>query len=103
MVVSKYLYWSCKMLAYKIVAEGSGGSVFHNMNKSAFSSLELLDADLGVIKAFDQLIEPVHDLLLCNEIENQVIAMLRDEALPKLVSEYIELGFVESSRTQGPI
>ena len=83
---SKYLYWSCRKLASEIMLGGSGGSVFHNMNKSTFSALKILDADMEVISSFEKLVCPMHEMLLSNEKYNHTLATLRDVLLHKLIS-----------------
>ena len=82
---SKYLYWSCRHLASEIMAKGSGGSVFQNMNKSTFSALELLDVGIEAISRFDAMVSSVHKMILSNEQQNQHLATLRDTLLPQLV------------------
>ena len=74
---SKYLYWSCRKLASEIILGGSGGSVFHNMNKSTFSALEIIDGGIEINSSFEDLVSPFHDLLLLNEKENQHLAAHR--------------------------
>ena len=86
MRASKYLYWSCRQMASEIMSGGSGGSVFHNMNKSTFSAIEILDADIRVIRAFEEQVSPLHEIILSNERQSQYLAALRDALLPKLVS-----------------
>ena len=87
---SRYLYWSCRTLASEIMLGGSGGSVFHNMNKSTFGALAILDARLQVYHSFDELISPIHELILSKEIQSQHLAALRDTLLPRLVSGEIK-------------
>ena len=85
MGASNYLYWSCKTIASEIMTGGSGGSVFHNMNKSTFSAIKILDADIRAISAFEELASPLHDIILSNEKESQHLAVQRDALLPELV------------------
>ena len=84
--LSKYIYWSCRQLSSDIKTGGTGGSVFVNMNKSAFSSLPALDAEPSIIHAFDQLVSPIHDSILANEKQSQILAQVRDALLPRLIS-----------------
>ena len=84
--LSKYIYWSCRQLSSDIKTGGFGGSVFVNMNKSTFSSLPTLDAELAIIHEFDQLVSPIHTSILENEKQSQILAQVRDALLPKLVS-----------------
>ena len=89
---SKYLYWSCRKLASEIMSGSSGGSVFHNMNKSTFSALEILDAGIKVSHAFDNLVSPTHEMILSNERQNQHLTAQRDALLPRLISGELRVG-----------
>ena len=84
--LSRYTYWSCRQLSSDIKIGGIGGSVFGNMNKSTFGSLPVLDAQPAAIHAFDQLASPMHDTILSNEIQNLILAHIRNTLLPKLIS-----------------
>ena len=86
MRASKYLYWSCRQKTSAIMTGGSGGSVFHNMNKSTFSAIEILDADIRTISAFEEQVSPLHEMILSNEKQSQYLAAQRDVLLPRLVS-----------------
>ncbi len=91
MRASKYLYWSCRQMASEIMTGGSGGSVFHNMNKSTFSALGILDADMRAIGAFENQVSSLYEMILANEKQSQNLTALRDALLPKLVSGGISL------------
>ena len=86
MRASKYLYWWCRQIAFEIMTGGSGGSVFHNMNKSTFSAIEILDTDIRTISAFEEQVSPLHAMILSNEKQSQHLAAQRDALLPRLVS-----------------
>ena len=91
---SKYLYWSCRQMASEIMTGGSGGSVFHNMNKSTFSALGILDADMQAIGAFENQVSSLHKMILANEKQSQNLTALREGLLPKLVSGEVRAGRV---------
>ena len=84
--LSRYIYWSCRQLSSEIKIGGIGGSVFGNMNKSTFSSLQVLNPERAIIQAFDQLVLPMHASILANEEQNQILSQVRDTLLPKLLS-----------------
>ena len=84
--LSRYIYWSCRQLSSEIKIGGIGGSVFGNMNKSTFSSLQVLNAERAIIQAFDQIVLPMHASILANEEQNQILSQVRDTLLPKLLS-----------------
>lgn len=56
------------------------------MNKSTFSSLQVLNPERAIIQAFDQLVLPMHASILANEEQNQILSQVRDTLLPKLLS-----------------
>ena len=89
--LSRYIFWSCRHLSSEIKIGGIGGSVYSNMKKSAFGSLPVLDVGLEIVRVFDQLISPLHDTILSNEIQSHVLAQLRDTLLPKLVSGKLQI------------
>ena len=91
---SKYLYWSCRQMASEIMTGGSGGSVFHNMNKSTFSALGILDAHMRAIGAFENQVSSLHKMILANEKQSQNLTALREGLLPKLVSGDVRVGEV---------
>ena len=95
MRASKYLYWWCRQMAFEIMTGGSGGSVFHNMNKSTFSAIEILDTDIRTICAFEEQVSPLHAMILSNEKQSQHLAAQRDALLPRLVSGRLGVGWVK--------
>ena len=70
---------------------GSGGSVFYNMNKSNFSSLEILDTEKKVVGNFESEVSPFHEAILFNEHQNRYLSRLRDALLPRLVSGHLQV------------
>ena len=88
---SRYLYWVCRHLSKDIETGGSGGSVLGNMNKSSFSALPVLTAELAIIPAFDELVSSLHTTILANEQQSLILAQSRDVLLPKLVSGEVQV------------
>ena len=84
--LSKYIFWSCRHLSSAIETGGLGGSVFGNMNKSTFSRLQILNPNADAISAFDQVLSPIHSVILANEEQNESLAAQRDAVMPRLVS-----------------
>ena len=89
--LSNFLYWICKQLSYEIMIGGSGGSVFHNMNKSTFENLSLVSSNEPLERMFSKVVDPIHLKILANQQESQTLAALRDLLLPKLMSGEIRL------------
>jgi type I restriction enzyme S subunit len=89
---SPFLFWCCRKLSAEVMIGGSGGSVFHNMNKSTFSSLKVVwPQSETLINNFGMLVSLLHDRILANCGQNQTLAATRDLLLPKLMSGEIRL------------
>ncbi|MEA1048837.1 restriction endonuclease subunit S [Lamprobacter modestohalophilus] len=88
---SFFLYWSCLQLAIEVMLGGSGGSVFHNMNKTSFGNLNIHYPTDELAKFFSSAVSPFHDGILANEHESQTLAQTRDLLLPKLMSGELRL------------
>ena len=86
----KYIYWVCRRLASEIMLAGSGGSVFHNMNKSTFSSLQILNPTKTLVNSFSEIVAPIHSLILSNEAESRNLSNQRDALLPELLSGQLQ-------------
>ena len=87
----KYLYWACRGLSTEIVAGGSGGSVFGNMNKSIFSKLSVLNPGLNLTKRFEETVRPIHEMILSDEKEICTLVSIRDTLLLELIQNEIEM------------
>ena len=90
----RYLYWVFRHLGHDIKQAGGGGSVYTNVSKSRFSSIEILVPPLQVQTAFAG---SWFDRLRANTEETKTLAQLRDLLLPKLMSGEIRLGEVEKA------
>ena len=86
-----FLFWSCRELAAEVMVRGSGGSVFHNMNKTTFENLDVRFPGDKLASMLRSAVEPLHMKILVNEEENQTLAEIRDLLLPKLMSGEIQL------------
>jgi len=72
-------------------AGGSGGSVFHNLNKSGFEQLKVLFPSEQLALAFSEITEPVIEKITANQQQAQTLATLRDTLLPRLISGKLRL------------
>ncbi len=70
---------------------GSGGSVFHNMNKTSFENLRLVYPGNEIAQTYSKTVSQIHNRILSNEYESDVLAQTRDLLLPKLMSGEIRL------------
>lgn len=73
-------------LGNQIRAGGSGGSVFHNLNKSSFEAIEVALPPGELISAYGRDAKPLFDVRLAMETESRKLATLRDYLLPRLLS-----------------
>jgi type I restriction enzyme S subunit len=79
----RYLYWSFRSLGKDLKQIGGGGSVYTNVSKSRFSSIEVIIPPIRIQKAFSKL---WFDKLKANGKESLILTRLRDILLPKLLS-----------------
>lgn len=72
-------------------AGGSGGSVFHNLNKSGFEQLKFLFPYEQLALAFNEIVEPIIEKVIANQKQAQTLTSLRDTLLPRLISGQLRL------------
>lgn len=72
-------------------AEGSGGSVFHNLSKSGFEKIPLLLPEANLAKSFNDSVEPLVQKIICNQEQAEHLSNLRDTLLPRLISGQLRL------------
>lgn len=86
-----YNYYVLRSVADQIRAQGSGGSVFVNLNKTAFSKIKVLWADQSLQKLFTKESESYFNKILNNLKQIQTLTELRDSLLPRLISGKIRV------------
>lgn len=89
----RYLYWSFRSLGKDLKRIGGGGSIYTNVSKSRFSSIEVIIPPIESQKAFSKF---WFDRLKANGEESLILAQLRDTLLPKLLSG--ELHIVQAEK-----
>ncbi len=72
-------------------AGGSGGSVFHNLNKSGFEQLKVLFPSEQLALAFNNIVEPIVEKIIANQKQALTSEDLRDTLLPRLISGQLRL------------
>lgn len=85
-----YNYYVLRSVADQIRAQGSGGSVFVNLNKTAFSKIKVLWAE-SLQKLFTKESESYFNKILNNLKQIQTLTELRDTLLPRLISGKIRV------------
>ena len=86
-----YNYYVLRSVADQIRAQGSGGSVFVNLNKTAFSKIKVLWADQSLQKLFTKESESYFNKILNNLKQIQTLTEVRDTLLPRLISGKIRV------------
>ncbi|MBO6857452.1 restriction endonuclease subunit S, partial [Roseibium sp.] len=89
---TEFVYWSCVQAAQEVLVGGSGGSVFHNTNKSTFSAISIMLGSSAVRQDFSEIVRPWHEKILGLDQENQTLANLRDTLLPRFMSGELRVG-----------
>lgn len=84
-VSNYYMFLWCKANMNTIENAGNG-SVFQEISKSAFRTLDVLIPPKEKIKEFDMLINPIFDKIKYNTQQIRTLTQLRDTLLPKLMS-----------------
>ena len=74
---------------------GGGGSVFFNLNKSKFDSIEILSPPEKIIEQFNNFASPLMDKCFALKREISFLANIRDTILPKLISGKLRIPEVE--------
>ena len=72
-------------------AGGSGGSVFHNLNKSGFEQLKVLFPSEQLALTFSEIVEQIIEKIISNQKRVETLVVLRDTLLPRLISGQLRL------------
>lgn len=86
-----YNYYILRSVAKQIARRGSGGSVFGNLNKTAFSKIPILWAIEKLQIFFTQKIEILFNKIQMNNKQIQTLTEMRDALLPRLISGKIRV------------
>ena len=77
-------------------ASGSGGSVFHNLNKTGFEQLLVLFPTEQLAIAFSRISEPIVEKIIINQKHSETLTSLRDTLLPRLISGQLRIPEAEA-------
>ena len=78
-----------------LLSFGGGGSVFFNLNKSKFDSIEILSPPVHIIEKFNQFVSPLMDKCFALKREISFLSNIRDTLLPKLISGDLRVPLAE--------
>lgn len=90
-----YIYLLMQTLSEVISKLGQSGSTIVNLNKTQFGKIRVTVPSVTSMKAFDDLVSPSFALILENQKENNKLASLREELLPKLVSGKLDVSTLD--------
>lgn len=93
-----YPLFALQKVGELVRAEGSGGSVFHNLNKSGFEKIPMLLPDEKVVIAFNNVAESLVAKITENQRQTQSLTQIRDTLLPRLISGQLRLPEIEMVR-----
>ena len=90
-----YIYLMMNTMAETINKLGQAGSTIVNLNKTQFGKMEVMIPSLSVMADFDEIVEPMFNAILSNQIENIRLSDLRDSLFPKLMSGELDVSDLE--------
>lgn len=78
------LYWA--EWAHQEIVSRANGSTFLEISKGSFRPIPVVTPPTSIFGAFDQLLGPIYQRMVCNERETIALAEQRDTLLPQLLS-----------------
>ena len=78
------LHWARH--AHDIIVSRANGSTFLEISKANFRPIPVVVPPQPLLRAFDDLTQPLHARMVTCERESSTLALLRDTLLPKLIS-----------------
>ncbi len=76
-------------------AAGSGGSVFHNLNKTGFEAIKILLTSVELAQKFNEIVTPLMSRIESNQMQADTLDNLRDTLLPRLISGQLGIADAE--------
>ena len=86
-----FIYETMRALSQEIYSQGSGGSVFFNLNTGKFKEINILLPTQDILDFFYKSVCSNFEKILDNDEQSQTLAQLRDLLLPKLMSGEISI------------
>jgi type I restriction enzyme S subunit len=93
---SYYIYLLMQTLYETINKLGQSGSTIVNLNKTQFEKINVLVPSLESMLIFDQIVQPMFEMILANQLQNIELSTFRDVLLPKLMSGEIDISKVDN-------
>lgn len=89
-----FLYYAMRSITQALLGIGATGSATLNVNKSAFSQIEIPWLEGKAMVGFVQTVRPIFETIEVNSIESLRLRKLSDSLLPKLMSGEIDVSKV---------
>lgn len=91
-----FIYCTLKQpdVYYEIVNRGQG-SAQPNISASDIMSIPCVSPSKEIINKFNETTQPLFDLIISNQRENQHLSTLRDSLLPKLISSELDVSEID--------
>lgn len=90
-----YIYLSMLAMGNLINKLGQSGTTLVNLNKEQFSKINILIPTNDVLKKFGEIVNPLFNSILLNQLQNEKLLKLRDSFLPKLMSGEIDVSKID--------
>ena len=95
-----YSYYAMNQLSEHFKVFESEGTVFGSINQKDFKALPQLEANVVLLKEFDQLVEAIDNKVELQSLEISNLTTLRDILLPKLISGELQIPDAEQLVTE---
>ena len=93
---SYYIYLLMQTLYETINKLGQSGSTIVNLNKTQFEKINVLVPSLESMLIFDQIVQPMFEMILANQLQNIELSTFRDVLLHKLLTGEIDISKVDN-------
>ena len=88
---SEWLFWHLRGLIPTLIRNSGIGTVFANLNKSDFSKIKSITPTMALRNAFNDVVEPIMELLETLNHESQYLRDIRNGLLPRLISGELQI------------
>jgi len=98
--ISNYFMFLWCKANMETIENAGNGSVFQEISKSSFKTLEFVKPPKDKLLKFDRTVEPIFQKIMSNQIQIRALTQLRDALLPKLMSGEIRIDLEDSELTK---
>jgi len=98
--ISNYFMFLWCKANMETIENAGNGSVFQEISKSSFKTLEFVKPPKDKLLKFDKTVEPIFQKIKSNQIQIRTLTQLRDALLPKLMSGEIRIDLEDSELTK---